>query len=306
MRINHCSPAMCTQRAPAETMGQQVWSSYFSWLLGGFTAAFPFLCTWLQRTANEGRDAASPGTWMRSGNPGQSTAGMPQGYRGAKRLHRFTNRWDKLRCWEAGGPCWALLWRLALFCCALLWPPWWWAAFALAGVGIVPSGAGLFPTRRGTLSYVQVPAHTQRGLGWCREMPPGSPQAEGPIFLSYTTLSLLQVLGAGAAGEGGGVCLWAQKQDQDRLRLTRHRWGDHRGIQHGGAMARSCSGSPTMSGMKWQGPTGPTMGSRGVSDKRKIISSQHASMWSSSLFILKYPVTDAIRMAVPCNSLIKQ
>lgn len=54
------------------------WGSRFktvTWLLGGFTAAFPFLCMWLQRTANEGR-----GVWMRGGNAGQSVAGRPWGY----------------------------------------------------------------------------------------------------------------------------------------------------------------------------------------------------------------------------------
>ena len=33
-----------------------------------------------------------------------------------------------------------------------------------------------------------------------------------------------------------------------------------------------------MSGMKWRGPTGPTVGSRGVGDKGKVIGSGHIHM----------------------------
>lgn len=49
MGVNHCCSEMGIQRAQAKVMGKQVGSSSFSRLLGGSTAAFPFLCMSLQR-----------------------------------------------------------------------------------------------------------------------------------------------------------------------------------------------------------------------------------------------------------------
>lgn len=91
--------------------------------------------------------------------------------------------------------------------------------------------------------------------------------------MSYTTPGLLQVFRANAAGKGVEVCPWAQKQGQDGLTLVHHPWEPTKVSRVGVSMARCFSGSPNLSGVKWQGPAGETRGSKGAGDKGNVISS---------------------------------
>lgn len=95
----------------------------------------------------------------------------------------------------------ACLWKLVLLCRALPWP--------LRRSCLAPRGTGICSRRRRARPLSQSSLPPYGGTH-----PPGKSQGDTGRHpkltpLSYTALGLLRVLGAGAAGEGLGVCRWA-------------------------------------------------------------------------------------------------
>ena len=78
-------------------------------------------------------------------------------------MDHFTNRRDKRRCWEAGGPCWELV-SGGLPCSAMLrlGSPGEELLLLWLVLAFVPPGAGLFPPHGGNLSHMRVPTHLER------------------------------------------------------------------------------------------------------------------------------------------------
>lgn len=100
---------MDIQRAQAEGRGKQAGSSSFSWLLGGSTVAFPFLCLSLQRTEGKGRGAAIP--WCVNEGWEAPWAGSPQA-EGPISFPCTFSSWLVAGLWSEC--CWVRFWGLSV------------------------------------------------------------------------------------------------------------------------------------------------------------------------------------------------